>query len=167
MLLRSLRPELLLRLRRGLQCGLECVVVRSATAEALRARVATSMEFAPWGGRPVSCVSDNQCTAKGGGVLFVKCTWLTGLPDGAEDGRYCTCVPFMRGLTCQDATPVLQLRGFLLVPSALLTVLALWRALRDLRECPREKRASPGALCLMLATCAASSYVLCLSGLTL
>jgi hypothetical protein len=122
------------------------------------------MEFAPWGGRPVSCVSDNQCAAaEGVGVLFVKCTWLTGLPDGAEDGRYCTCAPFMRGLTCQDPTPVLQLRGFVLVPSVLLTVLALWRALRDLRECPREKRASPGALCLMLGICAASSFALYIS----
>jgi hypothetical protein len=130
-----------------------------------RERESTSMElFAPWGGRPVSCVSNNQCTAEGAaGVLLVKCTWLTGLPDGAEDGRYCTCEPFTRGLTCQEATPVLQLRGFLLVPSALLTVLALWRALRDLRECPRERRASPGALCLVLTTCATSSFALLIS----
>jgi hypothetical protein len=127
------------------------------------------MEFAPWGGRPVSCVSDNQCVAEGGGgdaplsAMMVKCTLLTGLPDGAKDGRYCACYPFSRGLTCQEATPVLQLQGFLMVPCALLAMLALWRALRDLRECPRKKRASPGAVCLMLATCAASSFALCVS----
>jgi hypothetical protein len=134
-----------------------------------RERKSTSMEFAPWGSRPVSCVSDYQCAARGGGgdapleVPFVACTLLTGLPDGTEDGHYCACAPFRSGLTCQEAMPVLQLRGFLLVPSALLAVLALWRALRDLRTCPREKRASPGAVCLMLVTCAASSVALCFS----
>ncbi len=135
-----------------------------------RERGSTSMEhLAPWGGRLVSCVDKKQCAAGGGGgdaplsVLMVYCTWQTGLPDGAKDGNYCECKPFWRGLTCQEATPVEQLRGILQVPSALLAVLALWRALRDLRECPREKRASPGALCLMLDTCAASFYALWMS----
>jgi hypothetical protein len=195
-LLRSLRPGLLLRLRRGLQCGLECGVARPATAEALsgaravergarergraqegaryeRERGSTSMEFAPWGGRLVSCVSDNQCAAEGGGgdaplsVRFLSCTWLTGLPDGAEDGNYCACKPFWRGLTCQQVTPVLLLRGFLTVPSALLAGLALLRALRDLRECPREIRASPGALCLALAACGAGCFALWMSCLSI
>jgi hypothetical protein len=187
-LLRSLRLRLRLRLRRGLQCGLECGVTWSATANALsgaravergarergraregvcyeRKRESTLMEFAPWGGRPVSCVSDQQCADDGGGdgaslgVMYVACSLLTGLPDGAEDGRYCVCAPFRRGSACLEATPVLQVKGILTVPSALLAGLALWRALRDLRECPREKRASPGALCLVFCTCAAGFMV--------
>jgi hypothetical protein len=121
-LLRSLRPGLLLRLRlrRGLQCGLECGVARSATAEALS------------GARAVDRGARERDRAQEGARY--------------ERERGSTSMEFAQ------TTPVKQLYGFLHVPSALLALLALWRALRDLRECPREKRTTPGALCLVLVT---------------
>jgi hypothetical protein len=119
-----------------------------------------------WDGALVNCTGDKMCGETSGGrapSMFVSCSWMAGLPDGFADGRYCTCSVFRVGATCHDVQPALQARGALTASFAVLAGLAAWRGSRDLRQCPRELRRSPGAVCLAINVCAASAWVICTS----
>jgi hypothetical protein len=116
-----------------------------------------------WDGALVNCTSDNICAETSGGrvpPLFMACSWMAGLPDGFADGRYCTCSPFRVGATCTDVQPALQVRGALTAAVVVLAGLAAWRGTRDLRQCPRELRRSPGAVCLAVNVCAVSAWMI-------
>jgi hypothetical protein len=119
-----------------------------------------------WDGALVNCTSDDMCTETSGGSggrahwLAVSCSWMAGLPDGIADGRYCECAMFRVGATCNNVQPALQVFGAVTVLTAVLAGLAAWRGMRDLRQCPRELRSSPGAVCSAFNVCAASALMI-------
>jgi hypothetical protein len=119
-----------------------------------------------WDGALVNCTGDAMCAEMSGGRtswLVVSCSWMAGLPDGFADGRYCRCSEFRVGATCHDVQPALQVRGALTASVAVLAGLAAWRGICDLRQCPRELRRSPGAVCLAVNVCATSALMICMS----